>query len=69
MNNTAMDTSISRRRVLGAASAATLFTIVPRHVLGGAGYTAPSDRVTLACIGVGYQGTAGWLPRQAFSRW
>jgi predicted dehydrogenase len=32
------------------------FLIVPRHVLG-AGYVAPSDRVTLAAIGMGRQGT------------
>jgi len=32
------------------------FTIVPRHVLGGAGYTAPSDKLTKAVIGVGGMG-------------
>ncbi|MDE2762592.1 MAG: hypothetical protein OXQ94_08065, partial [Gemmatimonadota bacterium] len=31
--------------------------IVPRHVLGGPGYQAPSDRLNLAIIGVGGQGT------------
>ena len=31
--------------------AATAFTIVPRHVLGGAGFVAPSEKITLACIG------------------
>lgn len=30
--------------------------IVPRHVLGGAGYTAPSDQLTKAIIGVGGMG-------------
>ncbi len=29
--------------------------IVPRHVLGGAGYTPPSDRLTLGFIGTGKQ--------------
>jgi len=31
-------------------------TIVPRHVLGGKGYTAPSDQLTKAIIGVGGMG-------------
>ena len=29
------------------------FMIVPRHVLGGKGFIAPSDRLTVASIGVG----------------
>jgi predicted dehydrogenase len=37
------------------ASLATL-TIVPRHVLGGAGYTAPSEILTRAVIGTGGMG-------------
>ncbi len=32
------------------------FTIVPRRVLGGAGYIPPSDKVNIAFIGVGAQG-------------
>ena len=44
---------ISRRGFLGAAGA---FTIVPRYVLGGAGNTAPSEKVNIAGIGVGGQG-------------
>src|SRR6516162_2870971 len=48
---------ISRRRFLDqAATAAIGFSIVPRRVLGGAGYTPPSDRVNIAFIGVGAQG-------------
>ncbi|NOX87434.1 MAG: Gfo/Idh/MocA family oxidoreductase [Calditrichaeota bacterium] len=48
---------ISRRRFLGQASlAAAAFTIVPRHVLGGKGYKAPSDTLNIACIGVGGKG-------------
>ena len=46
---------ISRRSVLGA-SAAAAFTIVPRHVLGGAGKTPPSGRINVAGIGVGGMG-------------
>ena len=48
----------TRRQFLRAASlAATAFTVVPRRVLGGAGVVAPSERLTLAGIGVGGQGT------------
>lgn len=47
-----MTTSITRRRILGAAAC----SIVPRHVLGGAGFTPPSDVVTLGLIGTGTQG-------------
>jgi hypothetical protein len=46
----------NRRRFLVNAATATAFTIVPRHVLGGPQYVAPSDKVTLAYIGVGTQG-------------
>src|SRR5215475_14044121 len=50
--------SISRRDFLArSASAAVAFSIVPRHVLGGSGYVPPSDKVNLAFIGVGAQGT------------
>jgi predicted dehydrogenase len=43
------------RRVFAAAAAA--FTIVPRHVLGYP-YVPPSDRITLASVGLGRQGMA-----------
>ena len=49
--------TISRRQFLTAAGALTgAVTIVPRHVLGGAGYVAPSGKVNIAFIGVGSQG-------------
>lgn len=46
------------RRDFIKKSAATLaaFTIVPRFVLGGRGYVAPSDQLTKAVIGVGGMG-------------
>ena len=48
--------SLSRRQLmLTCGMAATAFTIVPRHVLGGAGFVAPSEKITLACIGFGTQ--------------
>src|SRR5438132_7709073 len=47
---------LSRRQLmLTGGAAATAFTIVPRHVLGGAGFIAPSEKITLACIGFGTQ--------------
>ena len=48
---------INRREFLGSAAAASLaFTVVPRQVLGGPGFTAPSDKLTLGYIGCGTQG-------------
>lgn len=48
---------LSRRDFIGKTAVATAaFTIVPRHVLGGPGYTAPSDMVNVAGIGLGNQG-------------
>lgn len=52
---------ISRRKFLKSAAplstAAAVFPqIVPRHVIGGAGHTAPSDTVYVAGIGVGSMG-------------
>ena len=52
MYTVAVNTPLTRRAFSGAAA----FSIVPRHVLG-AGYVAPSDRITLASIGMGFQGT------------
>ena len=47
----------SRRDFLvSTAIAATGLMIVPRHVLGGTGYTPPSDRLNIAGIGVGGMG-------------
>src|SRR5262249_11360056 len=46
----------NRRKFLGTAAGAAAFTIVPRHVLGGPYAPAPSDKITLAYIGVGTQG-------------
>ncbi|MBP1647739.1 MAG: iolG 6 [Bacteroidetes bacterium] len=48
--------TVSRREFLGTTAAAAAFTIVPRHVLGGPGYTAPSDKLNIGCVGVGGKG-------------
>ena len=55
------DSSLTRRQFLRRASAgAAVLTaapmIVPSHVLGAAGQTAPSNKINLACIGVAGQG-------------
>jgi hypothetical protein len=49
--------NINRREFIGtAATASVAFTILPRHVLGGPGFIAPSDKINLAYIGCGTQG-------------
>ncbi len=50
-------TNASRRNFIrNTAVAAAGFMIVPRHVLGGRGYTAPSDKLLIAGIGAGGKG-------------
>ena len=51
-----MDSKISRRDFIGAAATAGAFTVVPRYVLGGPGYTPPSEKLNIAGVGVGGQG-------------
>ena len=46
---------VTRRQILAGAATATAFSIVPRHVLGGPGFIAPSEKIVLACIGFGTQ--------------
>lgn len=54
---------INRRKFVEmAATSAIAFTIVPRHVLGGKGYIAPSDTINLGYIGIGTQGIRELLP-------
>ncbi len=48
--------SLSRRRFVKSAAAVAAFTIVPRHVLGGARQVPPSEKLNIAGIGVGGQG-------------
>ncbi|MFA7692742.1 MAG: Gfo/Idh/MocA family oxidoreductase [Candidatus Hydrogenedentales bacterium] len=49
--------TVSRRNFLKTAGkSAAVFAIVPRHVLGGAQFTAPSEEITRAVIGVGGMG-------------
>ena len=48
-------TDMNRRKFLGGIAAASAFTIVPRRVLGGTGFVAPSDMLLLAQVGCGLQ--------------
>ncbi len=44
-------TFISRRAFVGGVATAAGVMIVPRRVLGGPGYQAPSDTVNVATVG------------------
>ena len=47
----------TRRQFLStSAAAAAAITIIPRHVLGGAKFVPPSEKVNVALVGVGGQG-------------
>lgn len=48
---------LNRRQFLAtAATAAAAISVVPRHVLGGARFVAPSEKVNVAIVGCGGQG-------------
>ncbi len=47
---------VSRRGLLKGTAAVAAFTMVPRQVLGGAGHTAPSEKLNIAGVGVGGMG-------------
>lgn len=48
---------MNRRKFINSAAVSTAtISIVPRHVLGGSGHVAPSDKITVANIGCGTQG-------------
>ena len=57
---------MSRRSFVKTATTASVFTIVPRHVFGGAGQTPPSDKITVAGIGMGGQGIQNMMRFQRF---
>src|SRR5688572_2557852 len=46
----------SRRKFIKQSVIASSILIVPRHVLGGIGFTAPSDQLVVAAIGAGGKG-------------
>ena len=46
--------NLSRRSFLGSAlTAGAVFSIVPRHVVARSGQLAPSDKMSIGCVGVG----------------
>lgn len=45
-----------RRNFLKSTAGAAAFMIVPRHVLGGPAYVAPSDKINIAAVGAGGKG-------------
>ncbi len=49
--------ALDRKNFLKRAGGLALLTILPRKVLGGEGYTAPSDEITKGIIGMGAMGT------------
>src|SRR5438105_9341827 len=54
---------VTRRKFLASSgAAAAVVTLVPRHVLGGPGKIAPSEKITLAYIGCGTQGLREMIP-------
>lgn len=57
-----MSEELSRRDfVARAAAIGAGVMIVPRHVLGGPGHVAPSDRLRIAIIGAGGMGQNNWM--------
>lgn len=51
--------NLSRREFMGrSAAAAAGFMIIPRHVMGGKGYSAPSDTLNIGCVGVWGKGSS-----------
>lgn len=50
--------NITRRSFIARSSAMAAFTIVPRHVIGGLGYVPPSDKLNIACVGIGGKGAS-----------
>ena len=46
----------TRRQFIGSTAAAAVATFVPRHVLGGPHFVAPSEKVNVALVGAGGQG-------------
>src|SRR5437762_5203455 len=52
-----MNRQPNRRELLKGAAAITAFTIVPSHVLGRQAATAPSNKLNIAAIGLGAQGS------------
>ncbi len=57
--------STSRRRFLQLTTLSAALAVAPRRVLGGPGQVAPSQKITLAGIGLGGQGLQNMIALQA----
>jgi len=57
-NKKKTQSALSRREFIKNTALASSFFLVPRHVLGGLGFTAPSDQLNLAAIGAGGKGAS-----------
>lgn len=51
-----MKKQITRKKFINQIAGISTIMILPRHVLGGKGYTAPSDNIHLGFIGTGRHG-------------
>ena len=63
---------IDRRQFLAQAALAGVFTIVPRRVLGGAGYISPARRFRLPVSASAVSATGrskAWPSRRAHASW
>ena len=57
LSSTGNGTGWSRRKfVKHSAAAVAAFSLVPRHVLGGPKFVAPSEKINVAIVGCGGQG-------------
>jgi predicted dehydrogenase len=60
--------TVTRRQFLSTAAAASTISILPRSVLGGTGFVAPSDKINMALVGSGTMGLnllmGSWLPNE-----
>ena len=61
-------TNKSRRKFIKNSALASSLFIVPRHVLGGEGFTAPSDKLNIAGIGLHGKGNSDILLASVNSR-
>ena len=59
---------VNRREFIGTAAVASTVTVLPRSVIGGPGFVAPSDKINVALVGAGTQALrqlmGDWLPRE-----
>lgn len=62
---TTSNNHLTRQRLLQTTAATAAFTLLPRYVLGGPRFVAPSDKVNIALVGAGSQGRylINWLLR------